>query len=249
MVKKSIPQKSKFNHSKKIKSYKSIIIVLIIAAIFIPITIYAVKFVTEMRTEAAPTEKPRKIEVTNITDCSVTVSWVTPNVETIGFIEYGTSDSLTNTSFDLRDTEKSNKEYYNHYVEITNLTSSTSYNYGIIVGGKEYKRENGSYYSFETGETLSTVPTPLPVKGKVADPSGGSEEIIVYAYLENDGEISNKLSALTDSKQYALDLANFRKDDLSETFTLLDGATLYVLAQGADRGEGSVTTEIVHKED
>jgi len=248
MAKKSIPKKVNLDDSAKKRSYKTLIIVLIIAAILIPITVYAIMYITEIRTEASPTEKPQKIELTNVTDSSATLSWITQAKETIGFVKYGSSSKLTNTAFDVRDTKDSSGEYHNHYVEITNLSASSTYYYAIVVGGKEYKRENGEYYTFKTGPTLSIVPTPLPIKGKVEDPTSGTEEVIVYIYLENDKGISNKLSSLTNNKQYSLDFANLRTSDLIETFTQLDGTTLYLLAQGANRGEGSVTTEIIELE-
>ena len=244
MAKKSIPKRVDSNHPEEKRSYKTIIIVLIIAAILIPVTVYAVMYITEIRSKAYPTEKPQKVEITNVTDSSVTISWITQTELTIGFVKYSSTSSLTNTALDIRDKNKANGEFYNHYVEVTNLSSSSSYNYTIVVGGKEYKKENGEYYEFETGPTLQTVPTPLPIKGKVEDPSRGNEEVIIYMYLENDNDVSNKLSVITDGKVYTLDLANFRTINLNNTFTNLDGAILYILAQGADRGEGSITTEI-----
>lgn len=249
MVKKSISEKQNLSYSEEKKSYKPIIIIFIIAAVLIPVTVYAVMYITEIRTKASPTEKPQKIEITNISDSSINISWITQTKKTIGLVKYGASTKLTNTAFDIRDTKDTNGEYFNHYVELTNLSASTTYYYTIVVGGKEYKKENEDYSNFKTGSTLSTIPTPLPIKGKVADPSSGNEEIIVYIYLENDRNISSKLSALTSSRQYVLDLANLRTSDLSETYTLLDGATIYVLAQGGDRGEGSVTTKVIESED
>ncbi len=248
MAKKSIPKKENIKGDSKRRSYKTIIIIFIIAAILIPMTVYAVMYITEMRTKASPTEKPQKVEITNVTDSSVTISWITQTKQTIGFVKYGSSTKLTNTAFDIRDTKNNNGEYFNHYVEITNLSPSTTYYYSVVVGGKEYKMTSGDYYSFKTGATLSTVPTPLPIKGKVSDPYGGDEEVIIYIYLGNEGNISSKLSVLTDNLQYVVDFANFRTSDLDETFTSLDGATLYVLAQGADRGEGSIITEIAESE-
>ena len=229
--------------SKK-KSVFSFLLVIIILVILLPATVFAVKYVVELRAEAGPTEKPKRIEVTNIMDTTATVSWVTPNLKTTGYIKYGTTSDVSNVAFDDRDGDKPYGSYSCHFVNLSGLSPNKTYYYTIVVGGKEYD-QGGKKYELKTGPVLESIATPRPIKGTVSDPSGGQEELIVYLYAQKGSEVSEKISTLTTNGRYALDLANLRKANLSAYFQNLIGATLYVYADGAERGEGSVTTQII----
>lgn len=240
---------AKDNKKKKKRSYKTLIIVLLMASVFIPATFFAVMKVIEIRSSAKPTEEPKNIEITNIMDTSVSISWITPNKKTLAYVKYGKDKSVKNTAFDKRDGKKGEGEYSIHYVELLDLVPNTKYYYSIVVGSKEYKKSKDEYYTFTTGPILETIQTPLPVKGAVNDPSGDDEEVVIYVYAQNEGKTSNKISVLTTNKRYTLDLSNLRLADLSGYFTNVDGATLYILGQGGGRGEGSVQTEVLQLTD
>lgn len=232
-----------FATKSKEKSFVVIVIFILLVIVLIPLTIYTVNYINEIRTKALPTESPQEVEVTNVMDTSATISWQTPSQKTIGYVKYGDTTELTGVAFDKRDNGKVNGEYSLHYVELSDLTPSTTYYYAIVVGGKEYLN-NESPYQFTAGQVLSTIRTPVPLKGDVEDPSLGSEEVIVFLYARNGEDISNKLSVLTSSKRYSFDLSNLRSLDLGNPFTDLDGTTLYFSANGAERGEGSVEVEV-----
>lgn len=240
---------SSFKRKTPKRSVKPIVIILLFIAIFIPATVFAVMYMVEIRTKALPTENPQKIEVTNIMDTSATLSWVTPSQKTVGYIKYGNTSDLNNVVFDKRDKDSANGEYSLHYVDITDLTANTVYYYVIVVGGKEYKKSDGEFYQFKTGSVIDTVTIPQPIKGTIEDSSGQGGEVIIYLYAQNGNNTSNKISTLTSDNRYTLDLANLRMSDLSGSFTDLDRATLYVFAEGAERGEGNVRTEIVQLND
>lgn len=245
-------EKSSFKRKLQKRSVKPIVVIFLFIAVFIPATVFAVMYVIEIRTKALPTENPQKIEVTNIMDTSATLSWVTPSQKTVGYIKYGNTSDLNNVVFDQRDKDSANGEYSLHYVDITDLTANTVYYYVIIVGGKEYKQSDNEFYQFKTGNVIDTIVIPQPVKGTVEDSStnsGYNSEVIVYLYAQNGDTTSNKISALTLDKRYTLDLANLRMADLGGLFTDLNGATLYIFAEGAEKGEGSLRTEIVQLND
>ncbi len=229
--------------TKNRRTLKPLVIIVLIAAVFLPLSIIAIDYVREIRTEALPTEKPQDIEVSNIGDTSATISWVTPGTETIGFIKYGPEGDLKFVGYDIRDEGSAEGKYTLHYVEIGDLVPGANYKYNIVVGGKEYDND-GKSYSFKTGPILETVQTPRPLKGEVEDSTGDSEEVIVYLYVKKNATISNKISTLTNEKRYTLDLSNLRTSDLSSYFSDLEGSSLYFTAQGADRGEGTLVTEI-----
>jgi hypothetical protein len=233
-----------FNNKGKTKSLRNLAIIILLAAILIPVSVMGVMYVLELRTEAGPTEKPQEVEVSNLLDTTATITWTTLSAETTGYVKFGTTSAVENVAFDTRDVSDATGSYELHYIDLIDLNPGTVYHYAIVVGGKEYKNGN-EYYKFKTGPMLDVIDTPKPVKGSVEDPSGGNEELIVYMYVQKEDVISNKISTITSDKNYTLDLANLRTSDLNELFTDLDGATLHVFADGAGRGEGSITTEIL----
>ncbi len=235
----------KDSKAKTGNSLRGVVIILLLASVFIPATVFGVMKVIEIRSGAQPTESPKDIEVTNIFDTSATISWSTPGGKSIGYVKYGETANLDKIAFDKRDAKKAEGKYTVHYVELVDLSPSTLYYYSIFVDGKEHKKNESEYYTFTTGAILENLNVPLPVKGAVEDNSESDEEIIVYLYAQKDTNISNKISVLTKNKKYTLDLSNLRVADLSEFFNDFDGATLYIMAQGGDRGKGDVKTEVL----
>jgi hypothetical protein len=233
-----------FQLPKKKKSLKSIAVVMLILAIFIPLSVYGTMKVIEFRTQALPTENPQKVDITNVSDKSASITWSTPGQKTVGYVKYGTTSSLESIKFDNRDQGENQGEYFLHLVDLSDLRPETTYYYVIIVGGKEYKKNN-DLYQFKTGPSLEIVRTPQPMKGSVNDPSNDNEEMIVFMYAEKGGKISNTLSTVTINKKYSFDLSNLRSADLSDYFTDFPGATLHFRADGGPRGEGTITTQIV----
>jgi hypothetical protein len=243
MPKEQTSQNETFKGSgnSKERSYKALAIVILFIAVLIPVTVYGVMRVLELRTQAGPTENPKNIEVTNITDTQVTISWITSSNDTVGFIKYGKDEKVEKRAFDIRDSEEKNDSYLVHSVDVKNLEPETSYYYLIVVGGKEYDNE-GQLYTFETGETLESVTTPSPVKGEVN--SEDEAEVLVFLYAQKGSITSSTISTLTASKRYTLDLSNLRLADLSDYFGDLDGAKIFIQAEsGTD--SGSIETEIL----
>ena len=56
-----------FLKKTKKRSMGPVILIIILTIVFIPAIVYAVMYITELRTKALPTEIPQKIEVTNVT--------------------------------------------------------------------------------------------------------------------------------------------------------------------------------------
>jgi hypothetical protein len=236
MAEESLKQESKG------KSVLVIILFILLVAILVPLTWYAINYINDIRTKALVTESPQKIEVTNVTSTSASISWITPTQKTVGYVKYGTSSELSDIAWDSRDKGEASGEYSLHYVNLTGLAPTTTYYYSIVVGGKEYEEDT---FPFTTASISETVSTPIPLKGSVEDPTGGTEEVIVFMYLEKDDKVSNKLSALTSGKRYTFDLSNLRLVDLSSAFSDFDDAVLYLSAEGAERGGGTVETKII----
>jgi len=228
-------------HNKS-DSSKTVIIVLILALILIPATVFAVMYAIDFRSKAEPTENPQEILITNITDSSATISWITPGLKTTGYVKYGVSSNINNVAIDNRDSGE-NKGLFNiHYVEIVNLDSNTNYSYVLVIGGEEYREDS---YVFSTGSIIDTLMTPRPVKGDVSVSENIDEEVLITAYLEKGGISSNVISTLTNDNRYTFDLSNFRNQDLQSYFVDINEAKLIVQAKSGNSGEGSVTTYVI----
>lgn len=236
---------NEFQLVQKKRSVMPIVLVLLLAAVFIPISVYGIRYVIELRSKAAPTEDPKNVMVTNITDTSVSVFWTTFGTKTEGYIKYGVGGNVANVGFDVRDQESAPGQYNLHYIDIHGLTSDTVYYYIFIIGGKEYK--NGDkYYEFTTGSTLTSLQTPFPIIGDVDDiVNGGGEENIVFVYAMKGGIKTSTLSVMTSSKRYAFDFANFRTSDFLSSFNDWEDTELYFSAYSSSGKMGTVRTKIV----
>lgn len=225
------------------KTLPLVIVILIVTAL-IPITYYAVNYyVNEIRTSATATEKPVGVEISNISDNSATVSWVTPSQETICFLKYGESDTLDKTAYDERDEAGETGEYKVHYVVLKGLSADTTYYYSIFVGGKEYMLPNDKPFELKTGTLLNDVGTPEPIIGEV---EGEKEEaVIVFLYLKNESGFSSTLSTLVEKEGYTFDLSNLRTSDLTAPFNNYEGSTVFLRVLDGNMNEGTIETEIL----
>ena len=81
---------------------------------------------------ASGEETPSEVSISNVSDSTFTVSWVTSKAVT-GFVQYGESSK----EFDLavsddRDQEKGDVgSYYTHYVTVSGLKGGAKYNFKI----------------------------------------------------------------------------------------------------------------------
>lgn len=88
---------------------------------------------------AAKNVIPQKITPANLTDSTVSIYWQTDTPVT-GFITYGTSKSLGQTTNDDRDTSLP-QPYKLHFATLTNLNPNTTYFYKIDAGGSSFPEQ------------------------------------------------------------------------------------------------------------
>jgi hypothetical protein len=228
----------------KERSLPQLIIIIVLAVIAVPATVYAVNYVIEIRSKAGPSDQPQNVQVSNVTDAGATITWTTPANKTIGYVKYGTSADTSEIAFDSRDTGSSTTEYTIHTVTLENLSAETLYYYKIVIGDQEF--QNGTIpYELKTGKTLEAIPTPRPIIGEVEDPYSSDEEFLVTIYIKSSDTVSNKLSVITKDNKYNFDLANLRLEDLSMQYVNFDGSQMYLTAEGGGIGTGTIITDII----
>lgn len=177
---------------------------------------------------ASPTITPKNVRVSNISDSSVTISWVTED-QTVDFISYGTGQDLNTVVYESDDEQK----YFTHSITVTGLDAQTTYGYKINSDGTNFDN-NGIPWQFTTGVKLSDNQNSVPVSGSVITASGQpTKRAIVYATVNG-----SLLSTLTSDKgSFIIQLGLVRSPDLA-SFAKIDTAkTLIEISVESDTGE------------
>ena len=135
---------------------------------------------------------PELVKITNVSDSSFTVSWVTQS-SVKGFLNFGeNSQQLDLTAFDERDAQGNAKDYLPHYVSAKNLKTNTKYYFKINSSGKNFDN-GGKPYEITTA---STINLPLPpadtAYGMILNQEGNpAKGAIVYVSLANTTPLSS----------------------------------------------------------
>ncbi len=152
--------------------------------------------------QAAPSVVPEKenIIVSNISEDSVTISWVTSSAAS-SFITYGLQNPKEQTVLDDRDTGKPTARL-THYVTIKNLSGQANYQYIIVSSNSA-----SDILKFNTSKALENQTQLNPVIGKVVQNDNNpvndgiaylsiTETIILSAPVKNEGNFLIPLSKI-----------------------------------------------------
>lgn len=163
-------------------------------------------------THAYPDLAAKEITITNISDNSAVISWITDG-KTVGFVSYGQNSVDENSALDERDT-KVPSPYTIHYVTIKKLIPKTTYKYKVISGSLT----NDEIKTFTTSNP-QTASSQKPIIGTVLNSDTLIDEGI--AYLHIDG--ANTQSALIKTKGgFLIPLSLILSADSDTPFTLTD---------------------------
>lgn len=179
---------------------------------------------------ATPSEEPKDVRISNITDTSFTVSYFTDGAIT-GVINYGTTTSLGQSALDDRDQEFGKIEPHKiHNFTIRNLSPVTKY-YFTIVSGKGNYTNNSLPFEATTGPSLlGDPPSHEPLSGKISTAEGAPPtESLIYV-VANGSQVISTLAKPDGS--YVLPLNSLRSTDLSSYFNLELDTSLKLLAIG-----------------
>lgn len=197
------------------------------AAIFVGLTglLFVIRTPINYLVKASPQEPPRQVKLTNISENSVAVSWLTEN-PTKAFLQISESNSLSNKQvvLDDRSSQPTSKV---HHLTLRYLTPGKTY-YFLIGSGEETYDNNGSPYQFTAPATPQTTPLPpFVIKGKILGPDSlPAKEVLVYFSFAN----STPISTLTDQNgNYLLNLNNCRKTDWSVAYPVQPKEKGYLL--------------------
>lgn len=151
---------------------------------------------------------PKNPQITNITNNSASISFVTES-------ECYSNLSVNNQSFENGTVTVNNKKNKIHYFDISNLEDSTEYKYIIISDGKSY---DGSLYQFKTAQKpTGLIPSSNLAWGRVFTPElKAASKVILFINISG----ASPLSALvTSSGNWNISLANSFNESLTDRFT------------------------------
>ena len=173
--------------------------------------------------------------ITNVTNQTFTVSWVSQNAE-VGQVNWGTTaEALTNTASDDRGAATSDDT---HHVTISSLDSGTTYYFEVVSGGVTYNN-GGAPFEVTTGATIGGTPLlPEIVSGQVfkSDGTTPAEGAIVYAQIGTSS--SQVLSILADAGgNWGLNIGPVRTEDFQYYYAHSDSDDLLLVANGGAEGK------------
>jgi len=224
----------------KIKKLPTILALLILLS-GVTVGVFLVRREIRQTLQASPEITPKQVKVTNITDKSFSVSWITDGA-VAGSIRFGPDSEMGLTALDDRDAISGNTDNFTtHHISVKNLQPATKYSFKIISRDKEFD-DNGQAYNLTTGPILKQ---PLPENDVAygiilqadANPAEGA---IVYLSLSN-GVPQSTLTK--NSGSWVIPLNTIRSDDLVSYLVYDPQASIEnIFVQGAGSGMATAVT-------
>ncbi|MEI6887460.1 MAG: fibronectin type III domain-containing protein [bacterium] len=201
--------------------------------IFVAIVTGAILILLLLSYITEPEIKVSNIRITNLTDSSATVSWLSadPSIGSVLVSENNKFDILSNFRkarfYDDRDSDTYNwilssnaTSRYTHHVTITNLVPESKYYYRIA---GSYRTVEMSYPDLETGKTLDTLVTPDPSYGQFPDQS--ENDALIYYSIGDSTQLSTYLNS---SFAFTFDKSNLRSKDLLSSYAYRVGDVINI---------------------
>lgn len=182
---------------------------------------------------------PREIRITNISEGSFAVSWVT-DTPTSGFIAFGKTPAPGETTLDDRDAGGDKIEnYYTHHITVSQLEASTIY-YFKIGSAERLFGQNDSPFVVTTAPSPSSSSISDPAYGQILKEDGSpAEGTIVYLKISNCSTLS---TLVRPSGSWLISLNLARSEDLSNFCQYSKrGTKTEIFAQGEPFGVSNVT--------
>lgn len=206
------------------------ILLIILLLIGLVATVFLVGQKTGFFSKADILTAPQEIKISNISDNSFTISWITAK-EADGFVSFGTNDQLGNTVIDDRDIHEP-KSRLTHHVTLKNLSPRTSY---------FYKINTGTVNQQTTAPITENPPAvPEPIFGKVAKQDGSAPiEALIYLQIPGGTLLS---SYIREQGNWLVTLNNARTSDLANYANINPADTVDLTIQ---TGEESLTYKTI----
>lgn len=176
-------------------------------------------------TKAATDNIPKDVRISNVTDKTFTVSYIT-DASVLGSIKFGKSEQGGQVALDDRDTAQgTSKEYTVHYISVKNLDPTTTYTFTITSGEESFSNNNVPYEVTTAGQLANPPPDQESTESESSILNGkvilddGTSPVEGLVYINSEG--SQLLSTMVKADgSYSLDLTNLRNTNLSDAILL-----------------------------
>lgn len=194
---------------------------------------------------ATPQTTPKNIRVTNVTDSTFTISFLT-DAATKGFVKYGeTAGELSRESADDRVQLSANSDlsFTLHHITVRGLQAERTYHYVLGSGGALFDQE-GVPFTVTTAKAGGTPSAAKTINGVVLNENGSpAVNSVVYVTLPGAGEMSALIR--NQSGNWAVPLSDARKTDGSEFATIAETDSLSLFIQGPLSSQTTQFTTLV----
>jgi len=188
------------------------------------------------RIGASPQDAPKDVRISNISDNSATVSWVTDS-ESVGFIKWGTLETNLNKT---ENESSSNQKYKVHTINITGLSPDSDYFFKINSNGGDFDN-NSLPWKFTTGSVLDLEGDSAPIIGNVITASGSPLKRAIV-YMNVAGYLMSTLTS--DSGSYVFQLGNVRDANLKDYISIPDDQDLILEISVQSDSDNFATAQI-----
>jgi hypothetical protein len=180
---------------------------------------------------ATPQTTPKNVKITNVTDNSFTVSFLTDE-QTSGFVKYGkdANDMKSQASDDRDQLSGSVGKYPLHHITVRGLDPAAAYYFTIGTGSSSAFDDGGKPFTVTTAKRAGSPTAAKTIYGNISLENGSpADGSLVYVSLANVGEMS---SLVKSSGTFAIPLSNARTADGSGYAPIQDSDQLTVTVQG-----------------
>jgi len=199
---------------------------------------YAVNHTVFFTTQASPTYTPEELRVTNLTDTSFTLSYVTQE-SVLGTLTYDSTPTGNKVALDDRDQQSGTPQpYLTHHITVKNLSPNTTYYYSILSSNKTFI-DKDKPFSVKTLNSLTQDPSrQTPIVGSVAN-EDGSHDNNTIVLLVTDG--AQTLSTLTKADgTFIMPLNALRTNDFSSYIAFTPNSLIKLLVENP-KGKATVS--------
>lgn len=183
--------------------------------------------------KASPETTPKNVKITNITDNTFTVSFIT-DTAVPGYVKYGTeTNKLSSQTSDDRDQlSGSVGQFTTHHVTLRSLSPSTTYYFAIGTASREIYTDNGKPYQVATAPKIGAAPEAFTAYGSVVTKaSTPASDSIVYVSLDGASPLSTLVKS---SGSWAIPLSTARTKNLSSYAQTTPDTQIDIFVQGKD---------------
>lgn len=200
---------------------------LIVIIFGITITTLLVRGKDLFQINAIPGNEPKNVVVTNISDSSFTVTYLT-DASAIGTINFGKDpDKLDQTALDDRDQlSQTVNNYQAHSITVNSIEPNTIY-YFTITSASDIIKDKNFPFKIKTGPLINTPPGfQNPMSGKVINPDNSSpSDGLVYVTIDGAQKLS---TILKKDGSYILPLNAVRSQELDKFYQISNDSLIKI---------------------